>query len=155
MKLRKKVIDTITCNCYFLNARYWENIFEEVRKLKYNDLPSRKKCIYVCEGIEELSFWYEKLTLESGNQKAIIYELELELDEKKIFKCDAKILELGILPDKDIEDEANKYWSGLLNDNSEIENLYTGRVKILKEYNTIEEILSPPALQSLPTSEQV
>lgn len=137
-ELKKKVIDTININCLFLNARYWENIFEEVRQKEFKNLPSRKKCIYVCEGIEELMVWYKKLIDESKSENAIIYELKL--DEERVFKCDANILEMDILTDSQFEDKAWEYWSGKRTDNPLIENLYTGKVQILNEYSSVEEI---------------
>lgn len=137
-ELRKKILATINFNCYFLNARYWENIFEEIRIQNFQTLPSRKKCIYICEGIDELSFWIDKLTTQSKAKEYKIYEIEIE--EQNIFKCDAKILELGIMSDKSIKEEAYKYWSGIKTENPEIENLYFGPVRIQQEYRTIEEI---------------
>ncbi len=137
-ELRKKVLTTINYNCSFLNARYWENIFEEIRIQCYNHLASRKKCIYICEGIEELTFWVNKLVSQSQVDEYRIYEIDIE--QQNVFKCDAKILELGIMSNNSIEEEAHKYWRGQMTETPEIENLYFGPVKIVKEYTNINEI---------------
>lgn len=130
-------IQKLNYNSFFMNARYFEPIFEKVRDETYPDLPSRFNCIYVCEGVEELKFWYSKLNEQSGQTPFRIYQLNLE----GIFhKCDSNILELGIVPDEKIIEKAHEYWSGKIKDKQNAENLFSGTFSVIRSFGSIDEI---------------
>ncbi len=135
---KRRFLETINYNSYFLNSRYWEKIFEEVRSEYFNHLPSRSSCIFLSEGHTELNFWIDKLTTQTQASKIKIYEVEIEAE--KILKVDSNILELGILSDINIVKQAHLYWKGEKSKNPEMENLYCGDVKIINEYNSLREI---------------
>lgn len=85
-----------------------ELIFEEVRKEINNELPSRLKCLYVCETLEEIEEW---LNIFKRTNKKDYQILELELTGK-VFTGDASyILRQNISLNKKRE-QAKEYWNG-------------------------------------------
>lgn len=130
-------IQKLNYNSFFMNARYFEPIFEKIRAEGYPDLPSRFNSIYVCEGVEELKFWYFKLREQSGRTPFKIYQLNLY---GRIHKCDSNILELGILPDDKIIEKAHDYWKGKLENQPNPENLFFGTFSVIRSFSSIDEI---------------
>jgi len=85
-----------------------ELIFEEVRKEINNELPSRLKCLYVCESLKEIEEW---LNIFKRTNKKDYQILELELTGK-VFTGDASyILRQNISLNKKRE-QAKEYWNG-------------------------------------------
>lgn len=85
-----------------------ELMFEEVRKEINNELPSRLKCLYVCETLEEIEEW---LNIFKRTNKKDYQILELELTGK-VFTGDASyILRQNISLNKKRE-QAKEYWNG-------------------------------------------
>lgn len=106
-----------------------ELIFEEVRKEINEELPSRMKCLYVCENMEEINGWLE--IFKRTNKKDKDYQIvKLELTGKCV-TCDASyVLRQNISLNKK-RDQAKKYWSGEVKDN-EKEVLFEG-IAVVKE----------------------
>lgn len=94
-----------------------ELIFEEVRKEVNSELPSRLKCLYVCESLEEIEEW---LNIFKRTNKKDYQILELELTGK-VFTGDASyILRQNISLNKKRE-QAKEYWNGKkVNNHNEI-----------------------------------
>jgi len=94
-----------------------ELIFEEVRKEVNDELPSRLKCLYVCESLEEIEEW---LNIFKRTNKKDYQILELELTGK-VFTGDASyILRQNISLNKKRQ-QAKEYWNGnKINNHNEI-----------------------------------
>jgi len=111
-----------------------EEIFEGVRKEKFSNLPSRKKCLWVCK-FEDLPKWFEIFEEHSLPMKILKIKAT-----GIIHKADGGL----IIPDsysiQEFEKRAEKYWSGVINNNKEIEFLFDGQLEILDEYKTVGEI---------------
>ena len=112
-----------------------EEIFENSR-LKINpNLPSRKKCLWLCDkkGLEN---WWN--TFKTSENKKII---ELELDKNgKIHIADAEFLNLDTYSINEFDIASEKYWKGEMNTELDIEILYEGKFKVINEYKNIENI---------------
>jgi len=110
-----------------------EEIFEKTRAEKFQNLPSRKYCLWLCR-YDELNKW---LTIFKSVDKII----ELEIDGI-IHEADAGF----VLPETynitEFEQNAIDYWSGVKKDQSELEILFEGKIKVIKIYNTFEEIIN-------------
>lgn len=106
-----------------------ELIFEDVRKEINEGLPSRMKCLYVCENMEEINRWLE--IFKRTNKKNKDYQIvKLELTGKCV-TCDASyVLRQNISLNKKRE-QAKSYWSGEVKDN-EKEVLFEG-IAVVKE----------------------
>lgn len=106
-----------------------EIIFEEVRKEINNELPSRLKCLYVCESLNEIEEW---LNIFKRTNKKDYQILELELTGK-VFTGDASyILRQNISLNKKRE-QAKKYWNGNKINNHN-ETLFEG-IAVVKKIN--------------------
>lgn len=108
-----------------------ETLFEEVRNNYFPQLPSRKTCIWVCEK-EAIPYWWSKIQ----NDKKI-FQLEVT---GTLHKADQKHLTNDALKHNDIRTNAFNYWTG--SDGSkpiEEELLFEGTIKVLKEWNNLEE----------------
>lgn len=65
-----------------------EGIIETLREYNFPDRPSRLKCIFLCETIDEL----EKFVKDTNRIFDIGYRVELVLPELGIFKTDWKLI---------------------------------------------------------------
>lgn len=107
-----------------------ELIFEEVRKEINSDLPSRLKCLYVCNSLEETEEW---LNIFKRTNKKDYQILELELTGK-VFTGDASyILRQNVSLNKKRE-QARKYWNGNKINNHN-ETLFEGVATVKKIIN--------------------
>lgn len=106
-----------------------ELIFEEVRKEIDTELPSRMKCLYVCENMEDIDKWLEIFKRTSKKDKS--YQIvKLELTGKCV-TCDASyVLRQNISLNKKRE-QAKRYWNCEVKDN-EKEVLFEGTA-VIKE----------------------
>ena len=104
-------------------------ILEEVRKEINIELPSRLKCLFVTNSLEELSSWID--IFDRTNKKEYkIFKLELT---GKIFKGDANyVLRENISLNKKKE-KAKLYWNQSITDNPIYEYLFEGNATIIKE----------------------
>jgi len=111
-----------------------EEIFEEIRKNYFPELPSRKTCIWVFEK-NAAKYWGEILSRDYE-----LYKLELT---GIMHKADQKHLKNEIYSHEELKREAFNYWTGSDNKNQvEEELLFEGIVKIKEKYKDINEIIS-------------
>ncbi len=107
-----------------------ELIFEEVRKEINNELPSRLKCLYVCNSLEEIEEW---LNIFKRTNKKDYQILELELTGK-VFTGDASyILRQNRSLNKKRE-QAKEYWASK-KINNQSETLFEGIAIVRKIIN--------------------
>lgn len=100
----KLIYDTINNSAMITR----ELIFEEVRKEINDELPSRLKCLYVCNSLDEIEEW---LNIFKRTNKKDYQILELELTGK-VFTGDASyILRQNISLNKK-RHQAKEYWKG-------------------------------------------
>ena len=106
-----------------------ELIFEEVRKEVDTELPSRMKCLYVCESMEDINKWLE--IFKRTNKKNKDYQIvKLELTGKCVTLDASYVLRQNISLNKKRE-QAKSYWNGEVKDD-EKEVLFEGTA-IVKE----------------------
>jgi len=128
-------------NLYLSHLQYlkWirEEIFEHNRILINPELPSRKKCLWLCDknGLEN---WWN--TFQSSKNKKII---ELELDKKGRFhKADAEFIKSDTYSISEFNQSSIKYWKGQINTKPNLEILYEGKFKVINEYNHLDDIIT-------------
>ena len=91
-----------------------ELIFEEVRKEVDTELPSRMKCLYVCESMEDINKWLE--IFKRTNKKNKDYQIvKLELTGKCVTLDASYVLRQNISLNKKRE-QAKSYWNGEVKD---------------------------------------
>lgn len=101
-----------------------EQVFEEVRKEFYPQLPSRQKCLWLSEE-DQLPYWKSIVDNEQG------YLLTLELNGK-VFCGDEYWLKADTFSSIEYVDRAKHYWSGELSSIPRKEYLFHGQ-GIIKE----------------------
>ena len=109
-----------------------ELIFEEVRLKNFSNLPSRKNCIWICEDEAQLKDWIPNLGL------ATFQIMKVEA-VGNIFKTDSKFISTWELDVSKYYEYANQYWNPT-NNFQYPEVLFTGELRILERFDTIEEI---------------
>lgn len=114
-----------------------EEIFENIRKSNFNNLPSRKTCIWLTE-IENIPKWW-KMFKNSTSKK--ILEIEIE-PNSKLHYADGFLIKTETLKINQYEELAMSYWSGKIENNVENEILFEGTFKVIGEFKNIEEIKS-------------
>ena len=112
-----------------------EEIFESTRKELNPELPSRKKCLWLCNE-DNLEFWWSSI---SDLQKRKIIELELN-DYGKLHISDEEFLDLDTYSIQEFSESSVKYWEGQVNSDSKLEILYEGKFKVISEFNELNEI---------------
>ena len=130
-------IKTAINNFFHLNRRYWEIIFEDVRKKLFSNFPSRFHSIFLCDK-DNLSKWYEKV-IQPDCEKPTIFKFKVT---GEIHLCDAEWLEVDYLSTKDYEEVAHKYWKGELKYKHKtelLEYLFIGKLEIIEEYKSLNE----------------
>lgn len=98
-----------------------EQIFEQIRKEKFDSLPSRHKCLWLTDN-ENLNYWKTKL-----EKNHIILTLDLDGD---IFCGNDYWLTANTLSSVDYEQRALHYWNGELNSQFGNEYLFYGQAII-------------------------
>ena len=106
-----------------------ELVLEEYRKKYHPNLPSRTKCIWLCEK-KQLLYWKNKLNI--GSKKGSLFKVSVT---GNLFKSSDQFLpnkEMSILQ---IYENAKKYWNPDFSviDERKIEYLFDGKVKILQK----------------------
>lgn len=116
-----------------------EDIFEKVRLLNYPNLPSRKSCIWLCT-FDQIENWIDII----GNTKARYQQPKIKilslLVEGICHEADGLFIDADTYKIEDFETAANNYWSGKNKSDQEIEILFQGKVTILNEFKSINEI---------------
>lgn len=123
---------------YDMNQRFWETLFEKIRKDHYDELPSRYGCLYVADK-ENLIKWHSKL-VEDGFHNAVFYELELT---GKVHYTHGGWLELDVVSENEIIGNAHKYWKGKeFKDESVLgeEILFCGTSRFIRKFKSIKEL---------------
>ena len=105
-----------------------EQIFEDVRNKEYSMLPSRQKCLWVCEE-DQISFWK---TINEGRQCSL---LTLELTGE-LFCGDDHWLKADTFSSVEYLERAKHYWSGEMSTNPRKEFLFYGKA-IVKGVSSI------------------
>ncbi len=100
-----------------------EQVFEEVRKNKFNSLPSRHKCIWLTNN-ENLAYWKTM----SENRRALL-TLEVNGD---IFCGDGNWLTIDTLSSVEYEQRAFHYWNGEFSNAPRKEYLFYGQAIVKK-----------------------
>lgn len=100
-----------------------EQTFEEVRKKYHHKLPSRQKCLWVCDE-KNLEYW--KMACPKGKTL-----LTLELTGK-IFCGDNGWLITDTLSNMVYEERARHYWNGEMLEGSPKEYLFCGKATVKK-----------------------
>lgn len=105
-----------------------EQIFEAVRREYFPQLPSRQKCLWVCEE-DQISFWADSKT---DKEPRRLLTLELTGD---LFCGDDYWLDADTFSSLTYTDRAHHYWAGELSDDPHKEFLFTGTavVKAIEE----------------------
>lgn len=112
-----------------------EEIFENTRKQINSELPSRKKCLWICKK-DELEYWWNEI---SNTKPKKIIEIELE-KEGKIHIADGELIKSENYSINEFNEMSNKYWKGEINNKSVIEILFEGKFKVINKYNNLEEL---------------
>ena len=110
-----------------------EMALEEIRKQKYNTLPSRKHSIWLCDE-KSKNFWNKELIKESNGQ----LDLYKVLVSGELFKSSDEFIPDNHLNYETMLKESEKYWDPVFeNDKQEekAEYLFQGKVKILEKIN--------------------
>lgn len=105
-----------------------EQIFEDIRQKHYPTLPSRQKCLWVCEE-EQLSYW--KTMTENCHRSLLTLELNGEL-----FCGDDHFLTADTFSSVVYSERAKHYWNGLMSPSPRKEFLFYGNA-IVKEISII------------------
>lgn len=106
-----------------------EQVFEDVRKELYPQLPSRKKCLWICKE-NELSYWK---TL-GGTEKRYLLTLEVT---GEVFCGDDTWLTADSLSSVVYSERANRYWAGELGTTPRKEYLFYGQA-VVKEISSFQ-----------------
>lgn len=132
---RNKEINNIfnLCNSAIneLTTLIRELIFEEIRKISFPELPSRKSCIWVCDK-QSVKQWWKKL---DGNKKILRLSLTgtMHVGSEEYLSNDTFPLEL-------FRQNALNYWQGKNSNNIESQEiLFEGYLKILEVINSIDD----------------
>lgn len=108
-----------------------EQIFEDVRSKHYPMLPSRQKCLWVCEE-DQIAYWK---TMKEDCQRSL---LTLELNGE-LFCGDDHWLTADTFSSVDYTDRAKHYWNGEMSDAPRKEFLFYGKA-IIKEIISIKAL---------------
>lgn len=103
-----------------------ELVFEDVRKVYFNHLPSRLKCMYVTKTLDECYDWL-KIFKRTNKQPNQILKLKLS---GNIFEGDASFILRQNNKIKEKIKQAHNYWSGIKRDDIK-ELLFEGFVEVI------------------------
>jgi hypothetical protein len=119
---------------------YWhfarETVLEEVRKQINPDLPSRLKCLWLCD-VKSLDYWMTTMRYNPNSHQV----LKVSVDGN-LFKCDASYIEGNPRKLNDLRNESNKYWNGEMSGNNKVEYLLEGEATVLEELNFKHETIT-------------
>jgi len=109
-----------------------ENIFEEVRFKHFKNFPSRQKCLYVTT-YHDINNWIEIFK----NYQYKILKIKIT---GKLHKTSGIFIDTDTHPLVNFYERARKYWLGEIKNNDEIEYLFCGKLYIVEEYLSIDEL---------------
>lgn len=100
-----------------------ELIMEDIRLSEFNgEPPSRQRCLYVCESIDEARHWQQLV-----GQESIICELTCT---GTTHRADASLLLGDSEPLSVTRDRARQYWRGEASDIPQWETLFVGEIRV-------------------------
>lgn len=100
-----------------------ELVTEEVRKARFDRLPSRQTCIWASEDLGLARFWVQRL-----NGPAQIAELEVT---GAIHRADSALLLGDSEPFSETYQNAEAYWRGDTSSKAEPEVLFAGQARVV------------------------
>lgn len=112
-----------------LSIKNREEALEEVRKEKFNNLPSRFHSIWLCDE-KSINFWMKKLRKDSTVFKVFV--------TGEMFKSNDYLLPTDGKTKAEQKIEAEYYWNPKINDElykEKVEYLFQGKVKVKKLIN--------------------
>jgi hypothetical protein len=110
-----------------------EEIFEEVRRNYFPQLPSRKTCIWLCDK-ESVEYWWSKL--QTPKEKMKIFKFNVT---GILLKTDQKHLIHESVAHDTLRAKAFEYWTGSDGLNPlEEEFLFEGIIRIIEEYPDLQ-----------------
>lgn len=109
-----------------------EQVFEDIRRKTFPHLPSRQKCLWICSMVD-LPLWMK--IFENSPKKILKIRIT-----GIIHKADGHLIDPDSFSIKDFENRAKDYWSGNFHYEDEIEYLFIGNLKVVKEYVSIDKI---------------
>lgn len=140
-KFLKNTFDDLENSLFQYLTWIREEIFENIRKAKFQHLPSRKNCIWVCT-YEDLKHWWRTFKKEDDKFGVVRKKvLKLELDGH-FHKADGCFLEADTYGISDYENMATKYWNGEIKSDTELEILFLGKLTVIEEYDGIDDIIN-------------
>lgn len=128
-ELTKNVFNFLANATYEMGMLNREVIFEEYRKEHFSKLPSRRNCIWLCNGIENLKYWYN--WYRNNPCQKIIYELsctgEIHVGNQAYLNSDS-------MNYAEYLENAEKYWNGHdTNGKDNNETIFEGEVEVLTQ----------------------
>jgi len=98
--------------------------FENVRREKYAGRPSRTRCIWLIDSLDGARYWLRRL---GKAETARIVRVEVE---GVLHQADGKLLSSESRSISELRQAADRYWSGVLNPDSEKEILLDGWMSV-------------------------
>jgi len=108
-----------------LNKTVAELLFEQVRKEEYPECPSRQKCLWLVETIEETKRWEKEFA-----PYGFFQTLEVEATGV-VHYCDEIWLQIDADPYSEIRGKANRYWKGEMSDDPVTEIIFEGIIEVV------------------------
>lgn len=105
-----------------------ELIWEDIRLTRFPDKPSRKKCIWLAEGEDNLNYWRMKL---GQANELLVFRVEIE-DGITHDASDEHLMSDNIAYEEAIA-MAERYWNGDISTPIAKEVLFEGRLRILEQ----------------------
>jgi Protein of unknown function (DUF2441) len=100
-----------------------ELIMEELRREEFNsEPPSRQRCLYACDTLEEAREWNQRI-----GENGAICEL---VCAGTLHRADARLLVTDTEPLSVTRDRGRKYWRGEASDNPAWEILFVGEAEV-------------------------
>lgn len=104
---------------YVMLAR--ELIMEEIRVRDYGDTPSRQRCLYLCDTLEEAQMWKRRSV---GGEICSLTCIGLT------HRADANLMMGDSEPLSETRDRAARYWHGEASEAPEWETLFVGEARV-------------------------
>lgn len=105
-----------------------ETIWEMVRKEEFPEHPSRQKCLWLVEKMDEARYWLQRM---EPKHNAQIVEVVVD---GKVHIADGSLLIGDSEPYSTYLKKAKAYWQGFSSDNPEKEILFEGDLKVIASH---------------------
>ena len=132
----EKLVDSCSRSINYQTVLIRELCFENIRLIKYPNLPSRFNCIWVCreQAVEQ---WWSRLSADGSKCK--IFKLKIT---GKAHSGDREFLLNDTVRLEDVEKQAYNYWNGIIkSDYSNEDILFKGDIEILSEYSSLDHLI--------------